>query len=267
MPLNKSKEKLILFVGFLLIAAVALVTFLRPSFRGNKTKDFSTDSQQVKEYPRISAKELAEKLKNKENIFILDVRTIDEYQMEHIVDSISAPFEELNKKEIGAAVDAAIAVLGSGSDQSDQAAKILEIKGFQKIMVLSGGITAWKNNNGQTVSWGDPTSFVNQSKVTFISPEDAKKILDEKRPVYFLDVRPPDQFSSHISGAVNIPLNELEKRRNELPLGKEIIAYGATELEGFQAGVKLYDLNTLSALVLRGGFSGWKDKGYPTVSE
>ncbi len=264
LPNNKPKEKLVLLIGFLLIAVVALVTFLRPSFRGSKTKDFSADSQQVKEYPRISAKELAERLKNKENIFILDVRTADEYQMEHIVDSASAPLEELNKKEIDAAIDAVIVILGSGSDQSDQAAEIMEIKGFQNLLVLSGGLTAWKNNNGQAVSWGDPTSFVNQSKVTFISLEDAKKALDEKKPVYFLDVRPADQFSSHISGAVNIPLNELEKRRSELPLGKEIIVYGATELESFQAGVKLYDLNILSALVLRGGLAGWKEKGYPT---
>ena len=62
MPLNnKSKEKLVLLVGFLLIAVVALVTFLRPSFKGSEKKDFSADSQPVKEYPRISAKELAEK--------------------------------------------------------------------------------------------------------------------------------------------------------------------------------------------------------------
>lgn len=261
---KKSKETLILLIGLLLIAVVALVTFLRPSFKGSKIKDFSADLQPVKEYPRISAKELAEKLKNKEDVAIIDVRGTDEYQMEHIIDSINAPFEELSKKEISAAVDAAVVILGSGSDQSDQAAKIMEIKGFQNLLVLSGGITAWKSNNGQAVSWGDPTSFVNQSKVTFVSLEDAKKALDEKRPVYFLDIRPPDQFSSHISGAVNIPLGELEKRRSELPLGKEIIVYGATELEGFQAGVKLYDLNILSALVLRGGFSGWKEKGYPT---
>src|SRR4030042_5154086 len=94
---NKSKEKLVLLVGFLLIAVVALVTFLRPSFKGSEKKDFSADSQPVKEYPRISAKELAEKLKNKENVFILDARTADEYQMEHIIDSVSAPLEELSK--------------------------------------------------------------------------------------------------------------------------------------------------------------------------
>ncbi len=264
MPLNKSKEKLILFIGFLLIAVVALVTFLRPSFRNSEKKDFSADSQPVKEYPAISAKELAEKLKNKENVFILDVRTADEYQIEHIIDSVSVPLEELDKKEIDAAVDAVIVILGSGSDQSNRAAEIMEIKGFQNLLVLSGSLAAWKNNNGQTISWGDPTSFVNQSKVTFISLEDAKKSLDEKKPVYWLDVRSADQFSSRISGAVNIPLGELEKRRNELPLGKEIIVYGATELEGFQAGVKLYDLNILSALVLRGGLAGWKEKGYPT---
>jgi len=264
MPLNKAKENLILLIGFILIALVALMTFLRPFFKDKEKKDFSNNNTQtIKEYPTISAKKLSEKIINKEKIFILDVRTIDEYQREHIIDSINIPLEELIKKEINAPVDANIVILGSGNDQANQAAEIMKFKGFQNLFVLSGGLTAWKNNNEQTISWGDPTSFVNRSKVTFISLEDAKKAWDEKNPVYWLDVRPKNRFSPHIPGAINIPLEELEQKRNELPLGKKIIVYGATELEGFQAGVRLYDLNIFSAFVLRGGFSNWKEKGYP----
>jgi DNA-binding transcriptional ArsR family regulator len=41
-----------------------------------------------------------------------------------------------------------------------------------------------------------------------------------------LDVRSPDAYASgHVPGAVSVPLRELEHRLDELPGGKEIIAY------------------------------------------
>ena len=47
-----------------------------------------------------------------------------------------------------------------------------------------------------------------------------------KNEVALLDVRPPAEYqASHLPGAVSIPLPELERRLNELPRGKTIVAY------------------------------------------
>ncbi|WP_455365296.1 ArsR/SmtB family transcription factor, partial [Kaarinaea lacus] len=44
--------------------------------------------------------------------------------------------------------------------------------------------------------------------------------------VTVIDVRPPEEYAAgHVPGAVNIPLNQLESRLNELKTEKEIVAY------------------------------------------
>jgi rhodanese-related sulfurtransferase/predicted transcriptional regulator len=46
------------------------------------------------------------------------------------------------------------------------------------------------------------------------------------RKVTVVDVRPAHEFDAgHIDGAKSIPLNELERRLDELPKGREVIAY------------------------------------------
>jgi rhodanese-related sulfurtransferase len=263
MKTNK-KENVILLIGLVLIILVALVTFLRNS-KNQPTNNESGVTQKVAipNYPTISAKDLSAKIKNKEKVAIIDVRSEDDYQTDHAIDSINLPLDQLAVTDPKIDADSVIVVSGNGPEESNKGADILSKKGFQKVFVLAGGLAAWKNISGQSLSWGDPTSFANQSKVTFINPEDAKKYIDEKKPAYFLDVRDSSLFHPHISGAVNIPLIELEKKRNEIPLEKDIIVYGSTEFESFQAGVQLFDLGILSAQVLRGGMIQWKDKNFP----
>ena len=57
---------------------------------------------------------------------------------------------------------------------------------------------------------------------------------------------------------------ELEQRRNELPPNKTIIVYGASRLESFRGGVRLFDLGIQNNAVLDGGIEDWKAKGFPT---
>ena len=47
-----------------------------------------------------------------------------------------------------------------------------------------------------------------------------------RRDVVVIDVRPSDEFEAgHIEGARSIPIGELEQRLDELPRGREVIAY------------------------------------------
>jgi 3-mercaptopyruvate sulfurtransferase SseA len=60
-----------------------------------------------------------------------------------------------------------------------------------------------------------------------IERDAAIKLVDEKKAV-FVDVRPKDAYdTSHIKGAMNIPLSDLLARMKELPTNKEIITYCA----------------------------------------
>jgi rhodanese-related sulfurtransferase/DNA-binding transcriptional ArsR family regulator len=95
----------------------------------------------------------------------------------------------------------------------------------------------------------------------------ADEVLDraKKGLVIVLDVRPQEEFSAgHLPGAVNIPINELEKRLQELPRRKEIIAYcrGPYCLMSYDA-VSLLRMRGRKARRLQAGLPEWRAAGLP----
>lgn len=80
-----------------------------------------------------------------------------------------------------------------------------------------------------------------------------------------LDVRPEDEFAhGHLSGALNIPLAQLERRLAELPPDREIVAYcrGPWCVLSFEA-VALLRRRGYRVRRLEDGFPEWKRAGLP----
>ena len=87
--------------------------------------------------------------------------------------------------------------------------------------------------------------------------------------VTVLDVRPqPEYAAGHIPDARSIPLAELEKRLDELPPGREIVAYcrGPFCLLSVDA-VLLLRRHGRSARRLEGGLPEWRSSGLPIEAE
>ncbi|MBO9463208.1 MULTISPECIES: metalloregulator ArsR/SmtB family transcription factor [Stappiaceae] len=83
--------------------------------------------------------------------------------------------------------------------------------------------------------------------------------------VTVLDVRPPDEFAtSHVPGAVNIPLNELEARLAELDPDTEIVAYcrGPWCVLSFEA-VAALRARGFNIRRLEDGLPEWRAAGLP----
>jgi rhodanese-related sulfurtransferase/biotin operon repressor len=104
-----------------------------------------------------------------------------------------------------------------------------------------------------------------------LEPVPAKELLDRARKglVTVLDVRPPEEFAvGHLPGAVNIPIQELEKRLGELPKRKEVIAYcrGPYCLMSYDA-VELLRKRGLKARRLEDGLPEWRVAGLPVERE
>ena len=92
-----------------------------------------------------------------------------------------------------------------------------------------------------------------------LEPVPAKELLARVRKglVTVLDVRPPEEYAAgHLPGAINIPIQELEKRIRELPKKREIVAYcrGPYCILSFEA---------VAALRARGYFVRRLEDGYP----
>jgi rhodanese-related sulfurtransferase len=95
----------------------------------------------------------------------------------------------------------------------------------------------------------------------------AKEVLERARKglVTVLDVRPPEEYAAaHLPGAINIPIQELEKRLRELPKRKEVVAYcrGPYCLMSYDA-VALLRKKGVKARRLEAGLPEWRLAGFP----
>ena len=95
---------------------------------------------------------------------------------------------------------------------------------------------------------------------------DLKARLDWGEPALtIIDVRDRNQFNtSHILGAIPIPLNQLiECTRTSLELNRDIYIYGETDEETALAAAKLRAAGYTNVSQIRGGLPAWKAVGYP----
>ncbi len=83
--------------------------------------------------------------------------------------------------------------------------------------------------------------------------------------VTVLDVRPPEEYAAgHVSGAVNVPLSDLEHYLEDLNPKQEIVAYcrGPHCVLAFDALARLREKG-MKARRLEDGFPEWKSAGLP----
>lgn len=259
-----------LIVGFGLIILIAIFTIFKPfSHTGNNKEQNNSSqlSQESSSAKQISSEDLLKKIQAKELVDIIDVRSSDEFQKEHILDSRNIPadnftanFENLDKNK-------KYAILDDGSDNVGLTlAGSMAQNGFSEVYCLTGGFLTWKNKLNPTVSAGDPNSFVDQSKVNYLNSDQLKAMMQAESNLYIIDVRKNDAFAQgHLKNAVNIFLDDLEKKRNNIPIGKKIILYDSDGLWAFQGAVRLFDMNILNVSALSDGFNAWTQKGFETV--
>ena len=79
----------------------------------------------------------------KENITILDVREVDEFQAGHIEGALNAPLSTLDKEYEQLDSSKRYYVICQGGMRSERACQFLETKGFDVVNV-EGGMNQWK---------------------------------------------------------------------------------------------------------------------------
>lgn len=98
---------------------------------------------------------------------------------------------------------------------------------------------------------------------------DLKARLDWGEPALtILDVRDRKEFNtSHITGAVPLPLNEPADRvLGKLELARDIYVYGETDEESAAGAARLREAGYQNVSEIRGGLAAWKAVGYPVES-
>lgn len=104
------------------------------------------------EFESISPKQAHEMLKSDKNVFLLDVRTPEEYSQEFIEGSTLIPVQVLaeNLSKIEQEKNHTIIVYCHSGNRSVKASRILHEHGFTPLN-LQGGITQWKSEGFPTL--------------------------------------------------------------------------------------------------------------------
>ncbi len=107
---------------------------------------FSGDMPSLKdgrEPKYISVLELAERIKNRDNFLLIDLRSLADYNQFRIPTSKHIPIEELS--DFNPETEAQLIVYAETDSLPSFAFSVLKGKGFENPLVLKGGIQDWYN--------------------------------------------------------------------------------------------------------------------------
>lgn len=100
-------------------------------------------------------------------------------------------------------------------------------------------------------------------KIPKISPADLSEKLKVGRHPLILDVRQPDEYRQvRINGAKLIPLNEIYRKMNDLPKGREIVCVCATGGRSHSAA-RILAREGFNVINLQGGMNAWRAARLP----
>ncbi len=104
--------------------------------------------------PHIQAEELVRLLKGKGKPLVLDVRSIDEFNADHIRGAVNLPIQELQSRapaELKKYAGKPIVCVCEHGERSSISAAMLAWMGFRAVMNLYGGMSEWRLEGRKTV--------------------------------------------------------------------------------------------------------------------
>ena len=120
------------------------------------------------------------------------------------------------------------------------------------------------SSGSQSAGASQPAVAAAQTKVnTKISPADYQAKFGAGADHLLVDVRTPEEFNSgHIAGAVNIPVDQLAQRLNEVPKDKPVVVYCRSGNRSGQAA-QFLDSSGYPQIYDLGGIVTWTQQGFP----
>ncbi len=186
--------------------------------------------------PSVTASELDTFVEGKNPIFI-DVRDVFAYEKSHVMGAMHIPLELLPEKLGSIPANRPVIVYDETGKKGHQALRTLIGAGFKNVTNVSGGhaslqrqarAVGFKNLKIELLEI-EKKSIGKKEKETEVETESVQS--DDFSSQIIVDVRTPQEFrSGAVPNAVNIPLDELMQRYEELGnnVEREIIVYCAS---------------------------------------
>lgn len=173
------------------------------------------------------------------------------YDKGHIPAALSIPHRKFDKHVAALPQDKTTPLVfycgGLKCTLSSKSAKKAQALGYSNVKVYAVGFPAWKKRYAGLVETGTATGsrleIKQGSEQGTISIDSLQKILKEKPDsILLVDVRDPAEFKAgSLPNAVNIPIDDLEKKVESLPTNKPIVFFCNT---GGMSG-EAYDIATM----------------------
>lgn len=184
--------------------------------------------------PSITATELDDYIDGKNPVFI-DVRDVFVFEKSHLKGALNLPLELITQQFNAIPVGHPIIVYDETGKKGHQALRTLFGAGFTDVVNISGGHTSLQRQ-ARAVGFKHidmdilPVVLKSVKEETTGFKEKIAEKVNESNSLLIVDVRTPEEFrSGAYPGAINIPLDELQRRMNELGgLNREITLYCAS---------------------------------------
>ena len=200
-------------------------------------------------------------------LVVIDARTAEEYQQEHIKGSVSVPEPELSKNRalLTFPKDARLVFYCNGPKcgKSKKSALIALEAGYRTVYVLAEGMPIWEEKGFEIDAGPDYEKKVATNR---LGAQELKALIDNKPGTFTLvDVRDPKEFAEgHIPGAINLPSDVFAAGSGSLDKEKTIVVSCNSGGRSYNAYRKLQKLaypNIRQALL-----GDWTDAGFPLVT-
>lgn len=110
-------------------------------------KSNPSESKEERKHARtISNEELEQKLKDSPNVKIVDVREPAEFAFSSIPGAVSIPFGQLEQRAGELDKDEELYLICRTGNRSDMAAQLLAEKGYDRVVNVVPGMSAWKGS-------------------------------------------------------------------------------------------------------------------------
>ena len=112
--------------------------------------------------------------------------------------------------------------------------------------------------------------FLAQVKNARLEPEELKELMDQGRELFIVDLRHPLDFLPDpriLPGAIRVLPDELMKRKEEIPLDRDIVLYCTcpSDQTSGRVALQMRKAGIYRVRPLHGGFESWRNKGLPLI--
>ncbi len=219
----------------------------------------------------ITTQELAAKMRASDpwqsKFTVIDARARVEYDEAHIPGAISVPAPNvavvLPKQIKDRRRELIFYCNGPKCTKSQKAARVAIALGYQNVLEYNEGMPGW--GKAKMPIAGTPLPPFDVPAVA--AGDLAAQLKSGKHPV-LLDLRDAQEFNAyHLKGAVNIPLDELERRLQEIPKAREIVIACHAGQQSIVGARLLHHLGIDGLRRLDGGILAWQQKGLPLEAQ